>query len=94
MAKNFRIQQHRKKGDLHISLIGDFDGSSAMELIDVLMKNAKEAEKIFVHTCFVSSMNPFGREVFKKKLCVPEKVSQKFVFTGQYRNCMALEACC
>ncbi len=93
MANNFRIQKHRRNGELYLNLIGDFDGSSAMELVNVLNNHAGGTEKIFVHTCFVSSMIPFGEEVFKKKLRVNGKRFDDFVFTGQYGESMATDCC-
>ncbi len=34
MAANFRIAIHRNDDNLHLQVIGDFDGSSAWELIN------------------------------------------------------------
>jgi len=43
MAVNFRIQRHRKNDELHLNLIGDFDGSSAMELLHELRRHVGKA---------------------------------------------------
>jgi len=40
MAANFRISVHRSSDSLHMKLMGDFDGSSAWELLNVL-RNAQ-----------------------------------------------------
>ena len=38
MAANFRIRVHQNSDNLHLRLDGDFDGSSACELLDLLNK--------------------------------------------------------
>ncbi len=93
MAINFRIQRHKRNNELHISLIGDFDGSSAMELLHALHAHAGNALKIYIHTGFISSMAPFGEEVFKKRFSFLWKSDNILVFTGRYRNRMVPEAC-
>jgi hypothetical protein len=36
MATNFKISSHRTESKLHLNLAGDFDGSSAFELLNML----------------------------------------------------------
>jgi hypothetical protein len=48
MASNFRISTHRNSESLHLKLVGDFDGSSAFELINVLKKNWNGAYRVFI----------------------------------------------
>jgi hypothetical protein len=38
MAENFQILVRRNSENLHLKLMGDFDGISAYELIDTLKK--------------------------------------------------------
>jgi len=38
MALNFKIICHKNSENLHLKLMGDFDGSSAYELINTLKK--------------------------------------------------------
>jgi len=38
MATNFKISAHRNDEVLHLTLKGDFDGTSAHELLDVVRK--------------------------------------------------------
>jgi len=42
------------------------------------------------HTCNLSSMDPFGLEVFQKSFSV-NKLSNRLIFTGEYSDNMALE---
>jgi hypothetical protein len=54
MASNFRIYCHQNKDNLHLKLMGDFDGSSAYELINTL-KNiaALPEESLFTRAFFL-----------------------------------------
>jgi len=38
MAARFRISIHRNSENLHLKLMGDFDGTSAHELLNVLKR--------------------------------------------------------
>jgi len=88
MASNFRIYCHQNKGNLHLKLMGDFDGSSAYELINTLKKYRGIVGRIFIHTCFLSSVCSFGLDVFQKS-CTIKKLSRILTFTGEYGNKLA-----
>jgi len=87
MAANFKIFFNRTGSDLHLKLVGDFDGSSAHELINTLRVQHGNAAKIIVHTSRLSSIHPFGLDVFKKK-CSINGLSRSLTFTGEYRDIM------
>ena len=89
MASNFRIFSHRNSDNLHLKLMGDFDGSSAHQLINTLKEQNGNVGNIFIHTCHLSSMDPFGVEVFQKNFSV-NKISHRLTFTGEYGDEMAL----
>ena len=44
MAQNFKISTHRTIENLTIRLVGDFDGSSAFELLNALWENLNMRE--------------------------------------------------
>ena len=90
MASNFRIFSHRNSDNLHLKLKGDFDGSSAHQLINTPKEQNGNVSKIFIHTCNLSSMDPFILEVFQKNFSV-NKLSDRLTFTGEYSDKMALE---
>ena len=90
MASNFRIFSHRNSDNLHLKLMGDFDGSSAHQLINMLKEQNGNVNNIFIHTCNLSSMDPFGVEVFQKSFSV-NLLSGRLTFTGEYSDEMALE---
>ena len=88
MASNFRIFSHQNSKNLHLKLMGDFDGSSAYELINTLEKYHGNGGKVFIHTCALSSVHPFGLEVFQKN-CSIKKLSKSLRFTGEYGDTIA-----
>ena len=83
MANNFRILVHRNDDNLHMKLIGDFDGSSANELLNHIRKNCQKFSIIFIHTGCVEKLIPFGVGVFKSNLNDLKKRHIHLVFTGE-----------
>ena len=90
MAANFRIQIHRKNADLNLELTGDFDGSSAFELINILRENNGKTRKLVIDTRGISSIHPFGLRVFQKH-CSINSLSKDLTFTGRNGSTMALQ---
>lgn len=90
MASNFKIICHQKGDNLHIKLAGDFDGSSAFELIDTLNKHHGKVKKVFIQTGSLASIHPFGLQVFQNN-CKMNNLPGLLTFTGKHRNEMALE---
>jgi anti-anti-sigma regulatory factor len=85
MASNFRIFIHRDNGNLHLKLKGDFDGSSAHELINTLKARYEKAGNIIVDTCGLAHIHPFGLDVFQKK-CSGARMTRNLKFTGKHGN--------
>jgi len=83
MASNFKIFLHQKNKNLHVRLIGDFDGSSAYELIHTIKNHNGNPGNIYIHTSRLSCVYPFGLDVFKKNYCKP---THSLTFTGKYGN--------
>lgn len=88
MAANFRIQRHSKHNIVYLNLVGDFDGTSAMELIHELKRHVEEKRKIYIRTCCLSSVAWFGEEVFRKRWRHRPEFDGRFVFTGRYGSRM------
>jgi hypothetical protein len=88
MASNFKIFIHRNDDNLHFRLMGEFDGSSAFELINALKTHYGEAENVVINTCGLSSINPFGCVVFQKN-CPINNLSYGLTFTGKYGEILA-----
>ncbi len=82
MASNFHIFSFETRDTLHLKLAGDFDGNSAHELIDTLMKHGKSFYQIFIDTNDLKTIYPFGRDVFYKKLGRLNKQFSNLIFIG------------
>ena len=82
MAANFRICSHRNSDNLHLKLTGDFDGTSAFELLNTLKRSQNQVRKFFIHTDSLSSIKPFGMNVFQKN-CAVKNLSASLTFTGK-----------
>ena len=82
MAANFKIFVHKNSENLHLKLMGDFDGNSAHELLNVLKSNCIGTSKVFIHTSCLKRVHPFGREIFHKKLEALNNRSISVLFTG------------
>ena len=83
MANNFRITLHRKSDNLWIQLAGDFDGSSAYELLNTVQENLNKAACIFIDTGRLKKIYPFGREVFGHHLLELSKLHGRIRFVGK-----------
>jgi len=80
MAQNFKISIHRTLDNLYIRLMGDFDGSSAWELINAIRENLNSFKFIQIDTSKLKKVYPFGREVFRSNLLnvTDERIRIKF----------------
>ena len=83
MAANFHIISCENKDGLHLKLKGDFDGTSACELLETIKKHGSSFYRIFIDTNNLKTINPFGREVFQKKLSTFKQQSSHLVFIGE-----------
>ena len=80
MASNFHIFSYKTSDSLHLKLSGDFDGSSAHELINTLIEHSTDFYQIFIDTNDLKTIHPFGRDVFQKKLGSFNKQFRNFIF--------------
>lgn len=70
MAANFRISRRRDRSVLHVRLSGDFDGSSAFELLQNIKNDCKGMTKVIIDTNGLRDIDPFGKYMFQKNICV------------------------
>lgn len=82
MAQNFSITIIETGKNINLKLTGDFDGSSALELIYVMNNCLTTHDKIFINTDYLILIEPFGVNVFRYNLGLLSKHSERFVFTG------------
>ena len=92
MAPNFRISIHRNRRSLHLKLIGDFDGSSAHELLNTLKDHCNGASRIFIHKSSLKHIHGVGKAVFHNNLDVSRQVAA-LLFTGENAAQLAPEGC-
>ena len=83
MASNFHISSFKTRDSLHLKLAGDFDGSSAYELINALTEQGKGFYEIFIDTNDLEVIHPFGKDVFEKNLRSSNRLFRNIVFIGK-----------
>lgn len=82
MAENFQIATKKINDQAFIIISGDFDGSSAFELINFINSSCPECNQIVVNTSKLNKIHPFGRKIFKSKEYLFKNSSKQVVFTG------------
>ncbi|MBN1849673.1 MAG: hypothetical protein JW932_13935 [Deltaproteobacteria bacterium] len=82
MASNFRILTHRDGNSLHLKLLGDFDGASAHELLNMLKVNGQGVTRIFIHTNTLKKLYPFGEQQFQSRVKKHYDQNTQIFFTG------------
>jgi anti-anti-sigma regulatory factor len=68
MATNFKIHMKSDRDSVLIRLSGDFDGSSALELLHMLSLRCNGKRKVIIHTGALGEIHPFGRDTFLNNL--------------------------
>ncbi|MDD5207286.1 MAG: hypothetical protein PHS17_17805 [Desulfobacterales bacterium] len=93
MAINFQMIVSRERDTLHLKLKGDFDGSSALELIDALLEKCGSAKCVVIHTNGLNQVHPFGKAVFQRRLPVAGKLNSSIMFTGKHAEKIHVGKC-
>ena len=92
MAKNFRMLSDENKNlSVRIQLQGDFDGTSAHELVNMLGTYSRSSPKVAIDTEGLKSINSFGLNVFSIRMRLMRKSHTGIVFTGKYKSSFAQE---
>lgn len=82
MASNFEVSVDKMGKGFGLKLVGDFDATSAYELIYAIKKLPEDILKIFIHTDGLKDISPFGLAVFHRNMSPLDRQSRKIVFTG------------
>ncbi len=90
MAPNFQITFNRVENSIHLKLQGDFDGTSAHELINLLKDKSHGTSKIHIHTDGLKDIHPFGLTTFLKGFKIMNGCADRIVFTGKNARDLAL----
>jgi anti-anti-sigma regulatory factor len=91
MALNFRMSVQQNYGSLSLRLVGDFDGTSAHELLNVLADRCDGMGKAVIDTKGLQRVYPFGVDTFHKNLHVLKGAPSGLVFTGEKASNIAPE---
>jgi len=86
MASNFKLFSYPISDSLHLELFGDFDGSSAKELINALVNYGTDFFQIFIDTNNLKTIHPFGKKVFLKSFNTISKQAGNIIFIGKHKN--------
>jgi hypothetical protein len=86
MASNFRISIDKDSDCVGLKLAGDFDATSAYELINTMKKLPENTVKIAIHTNGLKNTYPFGLDVFHRFMRSLSGQSTKIVFTGNWAS--------
>ena len=87
MALNFRIASKELNNQCTaLKLFGDFDGSSAWELINALDQNTRETGQIAINTDGLRAIHAFGLDVFLPNLSKMKKTRMNIQVTGRFRE--------
>jgi anti-anti-sigma factor len=82
MASNFEIAIDRNSNVYELKLEGDFDATSAYELVYAIKKLPAETTQIVINTNGLKRIYPFGIDVFQRFMRSLNGRSAKIVFTG------------
>jgi len=92
VAANFRILRHMTSQSLHLRLEGDFDGTSAHELLNCVT-HRRNPSRIFIHTAGLRKINPFGSDLFRSRMGFFKQALPQLVFTGVWAGTLAPAEC-
>ncbi len=84
MKEGSGISIHRSNGELRIELLGTFDESSAVRLIECLQNHRKRLRKAVIETQNLSRLDPSGRRAFLRRLHELEDLCYYLVFCGKH----------
>ena len=91
MAPYFKISVHRNDENLHLKLMGDFDETSAHELINILKRCAGRTSRVFIHTSCLRRIHHLVVKALHKNLNGLKGKSTQIIFTGEHAFRLAPE---
>ena len=83
MASNFKISIHRNSDSMDLKLVGDFDGTSACELLNVMKEKCSGVDRVFINTSGLKEICRFGQDTFHNNLYLLKAIPCRFVLTGR-----------
>ena len=89
MSSNFQIESKKHNGDWHINPKGDFDGSSAWELLNLLMDHYNDEERVLIETRNLKTVCPFGCSMFQCQFYQCRIPATRIMFKGAKGHALA-----
>lgn len=87
MAKNFRVYKKESGNQsLAFQLFGDFDASSACELINLIDEHTNKINKMAIDTDGLKTINAFGLAVFFPRMSRLNNRGAEIEVTGRFRE--------
>ena len=82
MASNFRVSIDRSSPNIRLRLMGDFDGTSACELLNALKEKCRGTDAVVIDTDGLKKIHRFGQDTFRNNLYQLKSHSISCAFTG------------
>ena len=89
---HFRLRTDQREQDLHIHLYGVFDGSSAFDLLEVIVNHADQNQPILINTDHIVRAYPFGKTILNWNLHKNDFRS-KIHFAGTHAQALLPDGC-
>jgi anti-anti-sigma regulatory factor len=89
MASNFKISIRRDDQKVQLSLAGDFDGTSACELLNLLEEKCDNVNQVTIHTTGLKTIYPFGKDTFRNNLYKIKDKRIRLSYKGKNANLIA-----
>ena len=86
MASNFKLFLNKNKDSIQMKMCGDFDGTSAYELIAAIKSQVSKSNHLYIHTGELNTIYSFGREVFHNNFRLAKKQQDKIEFVGKHQR--------
>jgi hypothetical protein len=83
MSTNFKIEFRTSNGNLHLQPKGDFDGSAACELVNLIHDKYEGEGRVFVDTQRLRTVHPFGCSMFHYHLNFGKLPANRLYFKGE-----------
>lgn len=82
MSANFKVSIKEYNGKLHLNPRGDFDGSSAWELVNLLKQKYNGEGQVIIDTSNLLDICPFGCSTFQHRLNLSPVPANRLSFKG------------
>jgi hypothetical protein len=93
MSANFQVGFQKKNGILYVDPKGDFDGSSAWELANLIQDHYDGDGPVVIDTHQLRNLCPFGCSTFKCRIRIGRVPAERLVIKGALGKEIAPEGC-